>query len=134
MIIANRRLSWKLEYFELFWNIFMNMHIFTFSLFFSFPLFLLLTLIQMSPFPPLCLATSRYLLPSGSHLTVVCIFELCIHILWLIPSPSSIQPPSPFIYMSIKKMLTFSLEHPRNWLFLTNLLGTFYGNLYSYRS
>ena len=57
---------------------------------FSFPLCLLLTLLQMSPFPhPPLLSSTHPLhpLPSGPYYTVVCGCELCVCVLWLIPSP-----------------------------------------------
>ena len=36
----------------------------------------------------------QLLFPSGHHHTAVCVHRLCIYVLWLIPSPSVISPPS----------------------------------------
>ena len=64
-------------------------------LFIFFTLFLLLTLVQMSPFPP----AYAHLHPAPAHfplaITLVCVYVLCIHVLWLIPSPSFIRPAPP---------------------------------------
>ena len=59
-------------------------------------IFLLLTLLQMSP--PLLLCSPHpdsTPLPSGHHHTVVCVYGLCTYVLWLIPSPSFVQSPIP---------------------------------------
>ena len=55
--------------------------------------FLLLTLLKMSPFSPVFLASTQHLLPFPSvhRHTVVCVYGSCIFVLCLIPSASFIQ-------------------------------------------
>ena len=82
--------------------------------FFSFfVLFLLLTLLQMLPFPALHSYTAHLhptpnLLPSGHHHTVVCVYGLCIYALQVIPSPCFIQfplsPLPPLWHLSVCSM------------------------------
>ena len=56
-------------------------------------LFLLFTLLPMSLFSPFVhLHTAFTILPFGHHHTLVCVYWSCIYVLWLISSPSFIQP------------------------------------------
>ena len=74
-------------------------YFFFFNLFFIFPLFLLLSVLQMSQFLPLFASLHPALAPclaSHNHHTVVCICGSCIYVLRLIPSSSFIQSPFPF--------------------------------------
>ena len=50
-------------------------------------------------------------LPPGHHHTVVCVYGLCLYVLWLIPSPSFIQLPPPRWQLSVR-----SMYQGRGWL------------------
>ena len=57
-------------------------------------IFIVDTIIDV-PSPPTHLLPTLTPLPTGRHHTVVCVYGCCKDVLWLIPSPSFIQSPSP---------------------------------------
>lgn len=60
-------------------------------------IFLLLTLLQCSPFSPPLLPSTQTPPPppSGPHPIVVCVTGLCIYIIWLFSSLFASHPPHP---------------------------------------